>query len=252
MQPTIARYSALALPGYNNSSKLNPDQNGYRKCILGGFNLYNHSGEYYPLTESVKGLFETGGIVRRRLDSGLCRGEYGHPKIQGMCLEAALNRLAVLDELLISHHIRDVDLVPSIDEYKNDIILAVGSVKPTGPFGDCLEKQMDNPDENVAFSIRSFTTKSMYNGKTAKIVRDAITWDYVNEPGIKAATQFNTAISLEELSNTLIFTDNDLDTAISESNFSGLESGHSALSMVRSSLGWAKVEILKVSAIDWK
>ena len=251
MSSQIAKYAAVSMPGVNSSNKLIPDSTGYRRCILGGFNLENHSGVYYPLLPSVKALFETGGIVRRRLDTGLCKGEYGHPKIQGMALESALQSLAIVDELLVSHHIKSIELKDAKNDQGKDIVLAVGMVRPTGPYGEVLEKQMDNPEENVAFSIRSFTNNAMHLGRPAKVVCDVMTYDFVTEPGISAATKFNSA-SLEELIETLSFTGKELDNAIANLIQAGLESECSTLSMVRTSLGWNKVKVVNLSAIDWR
>jgi hypothetical protein len=87
------RYSVTSLPGQNNTANLAVDSTGYYRCILGGFNMCNNSGVYYPLLDSVKKLFEVGGIVRRRLDNGLCKGEYGHPQVEGLPYHVAMARL---------------------------------------------------------------------------------------------------------------------------------------------------------------
>ena len=61
---TIAQYSALSTPGLNQVSKMLPDNNGYYKCILGGFNLSNRSGLYYPLTSGIKNMFNTSVVTK--------------------------------------------------------------------------------------------------------------------------------------------------------------------------------------------
>ena len=98
----IASYGCLAVPGVNQVSKMRPDDTGYYKCIVGAFNCENSSGVPYPLTDSVRSLFAEGGIVRRRLDKGVCRGEYAHPNISNMQPPDIIRRLARIDENQVS------------------------------------------------------------------------------------------------------------------------------------------------------
>ncbi len=247
---SIVKYTASTLPGVNPVSNLEADNNGYYKCILGGFNLSNHSGIYYPLLPSVKQLFDVGGIVRRRLDSGLCRGEYGHPNVSGLPLEQALQRLMKIEPTMVSHHIKSIELKNSKDEFGKAIVLAIGEVKPTGPYGSFVKEQLDNPEENVAFSIRSITADKLVDNKMTKVVLDALTYDYVTEPGIKHATKFN-SMSLEELFPGMIFTEDTLNLAISHTNNYGLEEETSTLTMVKNHLGWNKVRVVNLKAINW-
>lgn len=249
--PMIARYAAVALPGANKAQKLKPDATGYYRTILGAFDTCNHNGVMYPLVPSVKQLFEEGGIVRRRLDAGLCRSEFGHPKIQKLPLQEALERLAIIEPTLVCAHIKSAVLVSSKDEYGKPIILTVGMVKESGPYGDTMKQQLDNPEENVAFSIRSFTTTQVSGGRQSRIVKDIATWDYVTEPGIKNATQFESA-SLESIVDDIVFNHEDLNGAIHTSHSIGLESDLSSLRMVRDSLGWAKVQSVNLGVLGWK
>jgi hypothetical protein len=238
----IATYGAVYLPGRNDASKFASDADGYYKMVLGGFNVSNGNGIYYPMTNSVKQLFEPGGLLRRRLDGGLCRSEWGHPKLDGLDYEQRLARLARLDPDRVCNHIRDITLEEAKDENGKDIILAVGSIRPSGPFGEILEKQLKNLYENVAYSIRSFATNGTFQGKQARLVTDAITYDYVPEGGIKDAHQFRVA-SLEELG----FTNFEFD-----SHVSGLESGTNNLTMVKSSLGWKAVPVETINILKTK
>lgn len=245
----IASYSCVSTPGVNQVSKMQPDEDGYYKCIVGAFNCENSSGIPYPLTESVRSLFAEGGIVRRRLDKGVCRGEYAHPDINNMQPPDIIRRLAKIDENQVSHHIRSIELVSGKNEYNRDIVLSVASLRPCGPKGPFLKESLDNPHENVAFSIRSFTRPMMMGGKMARIVTDAITYDYVNEGGILPATQFNTAISLEELVEDIFFTEEDFDMAVLQTHTQGLEAEESTISMIRTALGWQQVQTVNV--LSW-
>jgi hypothetical protein len=249
---SLATYGPMYLPGKNDISKIKADDTGYYKMVLGGFNMPNGHGIFYLFTDSVKKLFEPGGIVRRRLDSGLCRSEYGHPDLSGLTFEERLARLARTDPDRVCNHIREISLEEAKDENGKSIILALGHIKPSGPFGDVVEKQLTNPCENVAYSIRSFATGTTFHGKQARIVTDAITYDYVPEPGISTATQFYTA-TLESM-DSLGFTFDEimLDKAILINNQCGLESDTSALRMVKSSLGWKQMPVNDISILNAK
>lgn len=246
----IATYSCMSVPGLNKVEKMRSDKNGYYRVVLGGFNLCNQQGVPYPLTDSVKALFDVGGVVRRRLDSGMCKGEYDHPKLDGLNHEQALRRLSIIEPTMVSHHIKSIDLVEKKDHNGQDIVLAYGMVKPTGPYGDALKASMDNDEENVAFSIRCFCKVTMWKGKAAKLVTDAMTYDHVSEPGIKLANQFDT-VSLESLIPDLSFTEKDFDGAIQVYKNIGLESNANTLTMVKDSLGWHKVQVKNLSSLDW-
>lgn len=247
---TIAQYSALSTPGLNQVSKMLPDNNGYYKCILGGFNLSNRSGLYYPLTSGIKNMFNTGGIVRRRLDDGTLRGELGHPDISKMAHMDILKRLAIIDPTRVSHHIKSMELVEKKDENGKSIILVYGMLRPSGPYGSSLKESLDNKEENVAFSIRSFSVPSIHHGSPAREVIDILTYDMVMEGGIGMANQFTTA-TLENLIDNISFTDKDFDTVIKSSYTDGLESNASTLTMIKDNFGWHKIKVNTLSAIDW-
>ncbi len=109
---------------------------------------------------------------------------------------------------------------------------------------------MDNPDENVAFSIRSLVNVVVEQGKIIRRLKALFTYDKVIEPGIKIATQFDT-VGLESITDTIIFTADDLDEAIElYSNEIGNEESKESLIMVRDEMGWQRVKPMGVRAID--
>lgn len=253
----IANYTSIYQPNLNKAKELKTDEGGYRRIILGAFNIDNSIGIHYPLTEKVKKLFEPGGSVRRRLDTGLCKSEMGHPDVSKMQLEDALRRISIIDETRVCAHIKSVQLVPSKDEYNSNVVMAVGWVKPSGPYANGLENQFNNPEENVAFSIRSFVKLTNISGKLYREVTEIFTWDYVSEPGIKLAHKFNTLAALESHTPViiedinLVFNNVQLDNAIDKSMQFGFENEFSELVMVRDSLGWNKVQSVNLRAFDW-
>lgn len=200
------QFQCTALMGTNKVGKLKKDENGYYEVVLGGFNAYNSVNAYYPL-DPVKAMFEESHRFMRRIKKGVLRGEYGHPnRAHGESSDSFLARVSRIDERSVSHHIRDVRL--DFDRVKDDqgrpIVAVIGWVKPCGPHGEALRQQFENPDENVCFSIRSFTNDSVNAmGILNKAIVEIITWDYVNEGGISSANKYSCP-SLESMDSLAI------------------------------------------------
>ncbi len=184
------RFSCTSLVGTNKVGTLPKDENGYYTVVLGALNCYNSAGQYY-VYEQVKALFESSSPLMRRIKRGACRGEYGHPKPIGMRPEEFAGRVLSIWEERVSHHIKEVWLdFEGKDEQGRNIVRIMGKILPNGPFGHILERQLENKDENVCFSIRSFTDDGFRNGRMERVLKTIVTWDYVNEPGISAAEKY--------------------------------------------------------------
>lgn len=199
------RFSCTALVGSNKAGVIKKDSSGYYRLVLGALNVINSGGAYYPY-EQAKHLFLESGQLMRRIKKGALRGEYGHPKRQpGQDLDSFANRIMSIHEEMVCCHIKEIIL--DFENYKGEdgkpIIAIVGLVCPSGPYGAALERSLDNPGENVCFSIRSFTADSIVGGRTEKVLQTIVTWDYVNEPGIAAANKYN-APGLESLEDQVI------------------------------------------------
>lgn len=190
-----AEYRCTALVGSTKTGKLTPDANGYYTVVLGALDFFNSAGAFYDYN-SAKSLFESSSSLMRRVNSGALRGEYGHPKFTpGMTNHQFLMRIMDINEQSASHHIKAVwiDETSVKDSNGKTVVAIMGSVKPlAGQFGDMLLASLQNPDENVCFSIRSLTEDIVNSqGVTIKTLREIITWDYVNEPGISVANKFS-------------------------------------------------------------
>lgn len=228
----------------DKQNRLNKDDKGYYEITLGAFNSYNSAGQYYPLISSVKSMFEPGGALRRRLDNGQCRGELDHPAPQpGQSKTDFLRRVMTIKPDRISHHISSVRLEPAKDAQGRDVVLTIGRVKPAGPYAASLEAALENPEENVAFSIRSLTRDAMANGRWEKSVTNIVTWDYVNEPGIALANKYQTP-SLEGLKEVDDFTKEDFISARDSALAVGMEDSGSMLTQVLTDMGWESVEVV--------
>lgn len=209
MSPATVSFGCTALLGTNKKGILKCDADGYYPgLVLGALNHFNSQGKYYPLGPA-KALFETSSPFMRRVHSGNLRGECGHPRRGNSASERDfILRLNDIYEPNVSHHIRKVWLEEGTqDEQGRPIVLILGDVKPAGPRGPALKAALDNPSEDVCFSIRCFTSDYPVGGTWYKAIREIVTWDWVNEPGISAAHKWRapTLESIEEESTSLAF-----------------------------------------------
>ena len=177
------------------------DDTGYYKILVGAFNTYNRAGIYYRI-KRPKDLLENNTILNRRVTEGTLRSEEEHPDYTGMNNTEIINRTVFLDNKNVCAHIKAVEFVDTGKCEKGwegyNITLVYGWVKPRGVHGPVLKEQLDNPDENVAFSVRSLVRQSYIGTTLVRDVIDVCTWDHVGEPGIKIATQWN-AVGIEGL-----------------------------------------------------
>ena len=182
---------------YNADNKvLEKDDKGYYLITLGALNVFNSAGEYYT-ANGVRDMFtDKSSSLMRRLGNGFLKAEVGHPKLQpGMSKTDFFNRNLRIEETNTCAHIRDLILVDTNTPSgigNEKIILIKGWVKPAGPKGDFLQKAFDDPDENIAFSVRSFTNNKLVGTNYIKTIAQLVTFDYVTEPGIEYATKRRT------------------------------------------------------------
>jgi hypothetical protein len=206
MSLNSVRYGCTSLLGVNKAGELKQDDNGYYEMIVGGLDVYNSAGQLYVFEEAKK-LFEESGSLLRRVKRGVLRGEYGHLKLQpGMRMEDFMARALVIDEQLCCCHHREIwlDFDRVKDENGKPVIAIMSKVAPSGPFGGALEESLKNPNENVCFSIRGFTDDFREQGVTKRVLKQIITWDYVNEPGISHAEKYKSP-SLESMDEQIVF-----------------------------------------------
>lgn len=253
MNEQLAYYGCSALMGTNKAGNLKDLGNSYREITLGAFDIHNSAGEFYDFTSKLKKLFEPGSVLMRRIANGQLRSELNHPKpLPGQSFAAFLSRINTIDMEKVSGHIRAVRLEAGKDHQGNNVVLVIGEVGPSGPYGPGLEASFNNADENVAFSIRSITKTQVVKGVRHKQIQMISTWDQVHEPGIAVATKYNTP-SLEAIDDDMGFTELELNMAIANEEASpiGVEEGISS-TLVRDALGWNKIQLIKPkSSLDW-
>lgn len=195
----VITLTSIVSPTIKNG-QLEKDDKGYYLVNLGGFNIFNRHNEFYRVNDIDKLLKdERGGanLFLIRMKEGYLTGEAGHPVYKaGMSPADWFSRNVRLDVTNVSHHIRDVFV-----ERLNEAPIIPGSgpayrikgwVKPSGKHGAALQSVLDNPDMNVAFSIRCLTKDTTVNGYKVRDVKEIITWDWVDVPGISKANKWST------------------------------------------------------------
>lgn len=207
------KYGCTALQGTNKVGILKPDADGRYDMILGALEYPNSVGDIYTLSSAQK-FFEEGSSLRRRINNGQLRGEMGHPKkLPGMSEQDYLQRILTIEETNVCCHFSEVwiDFNSVKDkETGRPIVTFRAKVKPSGPKGQYLKEMLDDPKQNVAFSVRSLTMNKQVGFRQHKDFTQIVTWDYVNEPGLAPANKYgvptleNYADTFEMIDSTLV------------------------------------------------
>lgn len=192
----VMKFTSTRLAEAGKKGILTPDSNGYYEMIVGGLNSLNSAGEYYTL-QGAEALFQNSGSLQRRIGKGLLKSELGHPKRRvGETDDQFLERVLYIEETNTSAHFSAIWLDPKFGvnnpKYKNPKLCAVmARLKPSGPHGPALERSLQNPEENVSFSIRALTHNYAYMGQTYRVLTTIITFDQVTEQGISIANKWD-------------------------------------------------------------
>lgn len=231
-------YQCTALVGSNKQGILPCDEDGYYTLMVGGLDTFNSVGAFYPL-EPAKALFQDSSGLMRRIANGSCKGECGHPKPRpGQTSRDFLQRVLQIEETKVCCHFRRIWL-ESREEEGRSYTAIMAEVKPSGPMGPALKESLDNPHENVCFSIRSITNDRVSpKGYIVKSIRNIVGFDWVTEPGIRFATKYHSP-SLEGLSERA-FVVSDLPVSQPVETVEAVSMEASIVNDVRESLGWTE------------
>lgn len=184
--------SCQVLNGRNVAGTIKKNERGYYPFLVGALNMVNNKNEFYDYNYGRK-FFEEASDLVRMAKKGVLRGEYGHPKQGMMSDEMFIERLLTVEETLTCCHHRRIWL--DFDNFKDDngkpYVGIMSEIGPSGYYGPALEKSIENGEENVCFSIRCFSMPHRIGGRVIKEMKHVVTFDYVNEPGIKQATKYN-------------------------------------------------------------
>lgn len=190
--------------GYGGGGNVKRIDQNYSQVVLGALEYPNSTGAVYDLQSAIN-IIERSQIFNRRMTQGFLRGELGHP-VERECRDYNdfVRRIHTIDERNVVMHIRRVWIEPNYKGPNGEKIIAIlGEVAPDGPHAAVMERGLNNPSANQAFSVRSLTNDRIVSGQRRKFFDNIITWDYVNEPGLSPSTKFNSpsceSASFEEL-----------------------------------------------------
>lgn len=191
-------YQCNVLQGINKVGDLKKLDNGYYEVRLGALNARNSQGWLYDEAAGRR-LIEGSNGLMRMIETGRLRGEAGHPRYQpGMTQLQWFSRVNDILESNTCVHIRRIRLDHGKDEQGRPITMVIGEVRSSGPESTWLDKQLENRDEDVCFSIRSFTEDRVVSGIKTKFLKKIVNWDVVNEPGLANSSKYGTP-SLESM-----------------------------------------------------
>lgn len=188
------RFGNAVLPKSENKGVLKKDNDGYYNILVGALESFNSAGEYYS-AEGAKALFEESGLLMRRLKNGKLRGEYKHPMPKpGESEKAFLRRSLSIDDDRVSTFFREIylDFDNCFDENGKKVIGIRAWLKPYGPYGKCVADAIDDPHQNLCYSIRAYTKDRMVGGRCVRMLSTVVTWDQVGEQGIGVANKYST------------------------------------------------------------
>lgn len=169
---------------------LKPDADGAYEVVVGGLGCPTRNNVIYDVDSTIRAMSDPDSRFHICLQDGNLAGEYGHPVIS---TKEDMPRLMRIDEHYISHYFTKIwvdDSSPiNIGGMEGYPIRA--KVKPTGPYGEILRKQLEDPHHNTSFSIRSLCLPM--NGRDSRYeyrkVQVVVTFDAVSAPGYQIATK---------------------------------------------------------------
>ncbi len=195
MEDMNLHYTCVALAGVNKGGELEQDEHGYYKVLLAALNIYNFGGIYY-LYEESKHVFEKSSSFMRRVAAGNLHGEEDHPAPwEGMTEEEWIERNEWIETKNVAMHIRDVWTVHT-DEMCNGmpVVEVWGWIKPDRERGPYLKAALDNPHQNVCFSLRAIVFEGWMNGTKVRKIDRLCTIDWVIEDGLQVCNKWSSIV----------------------------------------------------------
>lgn len=194
---------AISTKMENRNKDIKKDENGDYLVIVGAVNHFTAGGELY-VAEEVKEKFAENSILMERCKNDLLEIEDEHPTWEPSMSKAQwFERLYSYDKAKVAGKITKLWLEET-DEYAPGtdlkIILIWAAIRPftDRPKGLLLKRDLENPDKNVAFSIRSIIYQETFNLTPVCKIKDIITFDWVSSPGISKAHKYYTAGMLSQ------------------------------------------------------
>lgn len=243
----IAICENTSFSGIPRTAKVQRNERGFFKMVVGALNCYNSMGELYNGTNEVLALYGKNSALNRRCVKGLCKGEINHPvREAGMTKEAWIQRNYWFDPRFVNQMFNGFELEAGKDEYGKDVILVIAELIEAGVCADTLSASINNSEENLAWSFRGFSNpvKDRFGRTKERHITIPITYDSVSEGGFPIATKATSlkhcAMTLEEMS----FNELELKSMELKAENTVTHEGASDIRMLRTDLGWSKVQTL--------
>jgi hypothetical protein len=185
-------YGNIALPSSGKQGILKKLDSGYVEIILGAFGTFGNGDWLYDTASAMK-VFNSDPDFRRMLEAGRLKSEWGHPvRPPGLTDAEWFIRICTIYEPNVSSHIRRV--TPSfdtiVDAKGRKVVAIIGEVKGSGPHSREFNESLENPHEDVNYSIRCFAEKNFSN--STKYMKKIVNWDSVTDPGVPIANKYAT------------------------------------------------------------
>lgn len=192
MENLSMRYNCVALAGVNKGATLKKDADGYYYVLLGALNIFNSEGIFYAFNES-KHVFDRSSVFMRKVQAGNLFGEEDHPPyVPGMSDADWIERNEWIETKNVCMHIREVELKPT-DQVCNGlpVVEIWGWIKPNRERGPLLAEALENPHQNVCFSLRGIVNEGRINGTLCRRLNKLVTFDWVIEDGLQICNKYS-------------------------------------------------------------
>lgn len=170
-----------------------PDNEGFYTISIGCMGAPTQASIIYDPESTIAAMGDTNGRFYKSLREGYLKGEWGHPVIDDAKDPKQMARLLRIDEHYISHYFGkiwvDEQPVPTGNGETGYRVMA--KVKPSGPYGEYLERSLRDPHDNTSFSIRCVCLPMLGPRKDCqyrKVVM-MVTFDAVHAPGFAIANK---------------------------------------------------------------
>lgn len=192
MENLSVRYNCVALAGVNKGAKLKKDEDGYYFVLLGALNIFNSDSIFYAFNES-KHVFDRSSVFMRKVMAGNLFGEEDHPApTPGMTEAEWLDRNEWIETKNVAMHIREIEL-KTTDQICNGlpVVEIWGWIRPDRERGPLLAAALENPHENVCFSLRAIVREGRVGGVLTRRIDRMVTFDWVIEDGLQICNKYS-------------------------------------------------------------
>lgn len=191
---------------------IKPNDQGEYTIICGALNAHNKSGDFYPISDKIAGLFRSHPTFMRRIQTRKLIAELEHPVITPKMNEfEIITRLRKLD--IEREYGTWTNIWVGEKPIKDDKGLIVypifGSIVASGNYPDRLRNDFENPHLNPSFSLRALSQNTTRpNGTFLRVITEPITFDRVLEGGIPTSEKY-VSPTMESLNDSRIITTQD-------------------------------------------